>query len=354
MKTTKTKQYAIRGAVAVGLLNSFANIIKQLSEMKKNPELKFNWKRFFGAMGKGTLVGGAGGALFGLYTDYKNSQVRPINTDLYLKNLAEQVKLDKSSPEFMAINEKAELITKMFEREFNGKLSGTPERLGSTQKGTALKSKFDVDIGIKFKPGSFSSTSTMRDVVLRFSKSLVGRHSIVDVREQRKSIGIIFKINGRDRRIDVVPIKITGSKGHTGYLSVYESDFLNSDYSYKKTSIRALNSVKLSETQKRILLILKYWKTKNGIPISSYLLENLILDAYAYSSSIPNGFTKKVVMVLKHIERNLEVAVIRGVENTNNIITNIGQDKKAQIIAACREAIEQYDYQPNTVKMIFK
>jgi hypothetical protein len=84
------------------------------------------------------------------------------------------------------------------------------------------------------------------------------------------------------------------------------------------------------------------------------IIRGLVLDAYKYSPYIPKGFTKKVIMVLKHIANKLDVAVIRGKENSNNILTNISEVRKAQIIQACKEAIDEYDYQPNSVTYIFR
>lgn len=54
-------------------------------------------------------------------------------------------------------------------------------------------------------------------------------------------------------------------------------------------------------------------------------------------------------MVLKHIAKNLDVAVIRSIENTNNILTNICEQSKREIIDACQQAIDEYKYQPNSI-----
>jgi hypothetical protein len=133
-------------------------------------------------------------------------------------------------------------------------------------------------------------------------------------------------------------------------LFVNKKSFFIDNSTYTKTDVAALKISSLSETQKKIVIVLKHWKQVNNLPMSSHLLENLVLDAYAYNQSrIPKKFTKKVIMVLKHIAENLNISVIRSIENTNNILTNISEGSKKEIINACAKAIEEYEYQPNSI-----
>lgn len=106
-----------------------------------------------------------------------------------------------------------------------------------------------------------------------------------------------------------------------------------------------------TEVQKQIVVILKDWKSRNNLPLSSHLLEYLILDTYKYNiGRLPKNIEGKVVLVLDHIADNLQCAYIRGIENTNNIITNsIGEEDKDLIVDVCRNAIENYNYQPNSL-----
>lgn len=345
----KSKKYAINAGVIVALIALMANAIKQQSEMANAPDQKFDWARLLKAALKGAAIGSAFGFGVGAIMDYRNSKVKPLNTDAYLNDLADQIRLDKNSPQFRALDLKAELLIDLLANRFLSELISKPTRLGSTERGTALNHKFDIDIALRFKPGSFTSTESMYFDVLDFLESQVGEHSIISVRDQKKSIGVIFNISGSEERIDIVPCKIT--KGHrtSGYLFVNEQGILSNNYSFTKTDIGILNKIKLSETQKKIVVILKDWKHRNDLPIKSYLLEQLVLDAYKCNLSIPNSLTKKVVMVLKHISSNLDVAIIRGQENSNNILTDIPSEDKDKVIQACNRAIDDYSYQPNDI-----
>lgn len=351
---SKAYKFGKIGAIAGGVGNAAINLINQFKAMNTNPDLKFDWPAFLKSAGKGALVGGTAGAGIGFFKDVFNSKVKRKNTDFHLYNLAGQVRLNTTSAEFALVNAKAEYLVKIITSRFGKKLAESPKRLGSTERGTALKNKFDIDLGFNFKAKSFSSTAAMRIRLVKFLETHVGRNSIVAIREQRNSIGVIFDLgSGRECKIDVVPVKLSVGSKTSGFLSTNTGAIFGNSYTRKKTNFTILNMVKLNETQKRIVVLLKHWKETKGIPIGSHLLESLVLDAYKYNSYIPKGFTKKVVMVLKHIANKLDIAVIRGKENSNNILTDIPEDKKAFIIQACKNAIEEYDYQPNSISEIF-
>lgn len=343
----KAKKYAINGAIVIGILNSILNAAKQLNEMEQNPGLDFNWQKLLVAAGKGAAVGGLGGFAIGSLVDYQNAKVRPINTDLALSILTNKVRLDKSHPIFIKLDEHAVQLANMLTCKYGDLIHSLP-RLGSTELGTALKDKFDIDLGVNFKPGSFRSTEEMFYSVLSFFEKQVGKSSITRVRDQRKSIGVFVLVDGIEHKIDVVPCKLTkGAKG-SGYLYVNDNSVFGTP-SYTKTNIRVLKSIRLSPTQQKIAIALKKWKEKNDLPMSSHLLQNLILDAYVYAPRIPSGLTAKIIMVLKHIANSLGVAVIRGEENSNNVITNIPESDKDLIIHAAKKTIEDYQYQPNSI-----
>jgi hypothetical protein len=345
----KSKKYGVNAAVIIGCIWMIADAVKQHDEIASNSIQKFDWMRLMKAALKGAAIGGALGFGVGSFVDYKNSKEKPLDTDAYLNDLADRIRLDKTSSRFGALDSKAEVLIHLLRQEFGLKLVSNPVRLGSTERETALNEKFDIDIALKFKSASFKSTEAMYFSVLDFLERQVGKHSITGIRDQKKSIGVLFDINGQEERIDVVPFKSTRGKRTSGYLFVNEQGILSNNYSFTKTDINVLNRVRLSETQKKIVIILKDWKNRNDLPIKSTLLERLVSNAYRCNLSIPRGLTKKVIMVLKHIANNLDRSIIRGLENTNNILTDIPEEDKDRIIQACKQAIDDYSYQPNDI-----
>lgn len=343
----KAKKYAINGAIILGILNSILNAIKQSNEIDQNPNQKFDWGRLLIAGGKGAVVGAIGGFGIGALVDYQNSKVKPIDTNRRLSLLTERIRLDKSDPLYSKLDARAQLLATLLNKKYGDDIKSMP-RLGSTEIGTALKDGFDIDLGVNFKPGAFSSTEEMFFSVFSLIERNVGKYSIKKVRRQKKSIGVFVDVDGEDHKIDIVPCKLTKGGKDSGYLYINDSS-LFSKPSYTKTNIKVLNGLKLSPTQKKIAIILKRWKEKNSLPMSSHLLQHLILDAYRYTRSIPKGLTAKVIMVLQHISDSLHVAVIRGQENSNNVITNIPEADKDLIIQAAHDAVEDYNYQPNSI-----
>lgn len=346
----KKVKYALNGAAIIAGGAAIINTIKQWRQINQDPTKSFDWNELLTQAGKGALLGGGAGLAIGAIVDYQNSQEAPINTDAFLYSLINNVTLNKSTNvEFCRLDKKANKVVSIIKKEVGHLLAEEPTRLGSTEKGTALSDKFDIDIGLLFKPGSFDSTGKMYSYLLNLFEKYIGKESIIEVRDQKKSIGIVFLLSDREYKIDVVPNKQSFSDQTSGYLFVNNG----SNSSYTKTDFRALKSIRYSQTQKKIIILLKHWKGKNDLPFSSHLLQQLVKDAYRYNS-VPKKFTQKVIMVMTHIRDNLDHITLRSIENTNNILTDISDSRKLEIINACNRAIEEYEYQPNSVIEIFE
>jgi len=347
----KKAKFAIWGAVILGVGNGIVNVIKQ-----SNSDDKFSWGKLLLALGKGAATGAAGGLIIGALADHQNSLVEPIDTDSILLALASEVKLNPKDHRYIQLSEKADWLINILKAELNYELKDKPHRFGSTENGTALKDKFDIDICLPLKSDAFSSTEQMFYNVDEILRKYIGHNSVVGVRNQKKSIGVFFKIGTDEYKIDVLPNKITRKRGNksSGYLYV-NNDGLFEKPTYTKTDVSLLKNARITETQKKILVLLKEWKTSKNLPVSSHLLQNLILDAYSMNyRKIPRRFTDKVLMVLEHIAANINSIVISSKENTNNILTNIPQSAKDEIASACCKLIEEFNYQPNSIVKIIQ
>lgn len=352
----KTTKYARNLAVAGAIINAALNLIKQLGETDNDPTKKVDWKNVLVAGGKGALAGAAIGGVAGALCDYENSLEEPQNTDAFLRAVVSRIKLNTKDNVYKKLEQRAEQLSEVLTRRFEDKFSTPIMRGGSTTDGTALHAKFDIDLFVSFKPRSFRSTREMFDQLYSFLQSQTNYYGISEIRDQKKSIGVIFTIKDEEFKIDVVPKKMSGSKRNktSGYLFVNNPSIWGDNSTYTKTDFRKLRSLTLTPTQRQIVVVLKHWKNKYDLPLGSHLLKNLVLDAYACNrTKIPKLLTKKIIMVLEHIVENLDIAVIRSVENTNNVLTNISADDKAFIIDACKSALEDYNYQPNSILTTF-
>lgn len=345
----KKTKYAIYAGATAGIINGVLNIVKQNNEQ---PNVPIDWSRVLKATLKGAAVGGAGGFLVGAYVDHRNSLVKPINTDWELGNLVRYAQLKQNDRKYLALCEKADWLLAKIKNEYTSDLKGEPFRFGSTEDGTALKEKYDIDVSVSFKPDAFASTYDMYEILHEFIKKLEGRNGLLRVRKQTVSLGVYFDLGyGREGKVDIVPIKITKRRGNKTSGYVYKKTHnLFSTNAYQKTNAFLLSKERLSKTQKEILVALKKWKRKQNIPISSHLLQNLIRDAYSYNvNRIPHGLTSKIIMVLSHIKDNINSIYLTSIENTNNVITDIPDSDKAIIRDACKKVIEDYNYQPNSI-----
>jgi hypothetical protein len=348
----KAKKYGITGLAIGAVFKGLENTLVQRRRMQQIPGTDFNWGELLVEAGKGTVVVGLVGAGIGAYRDYQNSLEKPLNTDAMLFGMLLKVKLNPENKDYSALRKKAKIIIQLLKQRFHGLLKDEPIFMGSTERGTAVRRKFDIDIGLLFHHDSFSSTADMYNAVYSYIHSLIGSYGVVEVREQKKSVGIICKLGGKELKIDIVPCKVTRGRGRdkSGYLSVYEDSLWGVRSTYTKTDIHLLNAQKLSPTQQNLVVLLKEWKHRKQVPLPSHLLENLVLDAYQYNRGrIPRKLTDKLVIVFDYVGENLNRIVIRSVENTNNILTDISDVDKSAIINACKAAVDDFNYQKNSI-----
>ena len=348
---SKAIKYGRNGAIIGGVGNALLNAFKQFNEIKESPDLKFSWKDCLIAGAKGAVVCGSAGWVIGTIADYQNANVQPIATGPILYSYIDKVRLNKNHWKYQQLCQKGEwLVSKLIE-EFGPELSSQPYRFGSTEMGTALKNGADIDICLPLRAKYFSSTEDMFFVVQEFIDKCIGVNGIVKVRDQGKSIGVFFRIGESIEKIDILPHRITAKRGnkYSGYLYVNKKGLFQRP-THTKTNPNLLKGVRLSQPQKDILVLLKDWKIKESLPLSSHLLQNLIFDAYDYNRNcIPRNFTSKVIMVLRHIADNINIAYIRSIENSNNVLTDIPAEDKIIIADACRKVVNDYEYQPNSI-----
>lgn len=352
---SKAVKYAKTGAVVGGLGFLIHNVIKQLMKMDEDPNLKFDWGELFIQTGKGALIGGGTGAVIGGVKDIHNSTVEPLDTNSMLSIAITKLTLDKNDRTYKLLSSKAEKITKFITNNYSEKLEGSLVRIGSTEENTALASNFDIDISVPFAAHSFGSTELMFDDLYYCLKDNFDDIDLVEIRAQRKSIGLLFDLYGEEFKIDVVPYKLSPTKGNktSGYLFVNNNSYFKSD-SYTKTDINSLKSVKLNPTQQKILVGIKSWKKNFDVPIGSHLVKLMILDAYKTNrGKIPRGFTDKLLMVVLHIRNEINFKKIVSIENSNNVLTDISESKKSKITRACDKVLDEYQYQPNSILHYF-
>jgi predicted nucleotidyltransferase len=329
----KAKKYAQNGAVIFGLGNALINIFQQMEN--KNSKIKFNWSQLIVAAGKGAVIGGTGGLMLGSIRDNKMTQVfkKFGSVPNYLHKSLNYFKDDST-----LLLDKAEQVKTKLHSKFKNELVIYPNFSGSVAKGTSIYGS-DIDIQLQFKR-NFGSIAEVYYTVSDFIFDEFKDEKLESVRVQKHSIGMEFKIKDEIKRIDIVPTRQIGNSNNDTCLFVNKTGFFEKP-TYKKTnSSKQLSALSFNNREKRIVRLLKVWKTENNLKIKSIYIEWLVKKALEYKP-ISNNIDKALSDVVNFIASNIEYLRIVDSANTNNIISNtltIGE--KGEISRFCYKMLE--------------
>ncbi len=348
----KKYEYGLNGLVLGAVTGAIYNVARQSPALAVGKP--FDWNAFKRDMAGGAMICGAVGFTWGAIKDYYNAREKRIDTDRELNKRAAALALQKSDPRYCFLRGKADQLSAYLRREYNGGLVTAPTFYGSTEKGIALAKDFDIDMAVPFDASCFS-TESMYDDLRGTIEEFADRYGGATVRVQNKSIGIIFQYGKSALKIDVVPLRVTDPrKSKTlGYLFVNNGGLFSSP-SRTKTDLNAVQSIALSDTQKKLMVLLKEWKRDNDLPLSTYLLQTVMNDAYARNrGGVPKSLTGKLMMVVRHMESAIDKYHFYGRENTNNCLTDFSSSERSAIANACRRVIKAVEYQPNDIVRYF-
>jgi hypothetical protein len=329
----KAKKYSINGAVVTGVGNAFINIFCQLNN--NDPNKNFDWGQLASAVAKGALVGGTVGFVLGSIRD--NKMTRVYNKFGTVPNYLHK-SLDYYKDDNALLLSKAEQVKVKLNQKFNNDLAITPKFHGSVAKGTSIYDS-DIDIQLQFKK-DFGTLADVYHSVSDFVFDEFKDSSLEGVREQKHSIGMEFKMEDEIKRIDIVPVRQIENGNNDTCLFVNKTGFFEKP-TYKKTnSVKQLSALNFNYREKRIIKLLKVWKTENRLRIKSIHLEWLAKKAFE-QKTISNNIEKALLDVIYFIATNIEYLRIVDTANSNNIISNsLTNEEKCTISQFCFKMIE--------------
>lgn len=350
---SKKKDYSEDGAFWGALAGIAFNLFSQKQRMDENPDERFD----LGELVKSAVTGGALGAgvgfVAGAFEDYYNQMEEPINLEAFLKSLIPSLELKPNDPSYQEAARKLHKVKEYIIWHFQTFLSVEPKISGSVARGTALKGVSDIDLFVRFKPGAFSLKEMYSKVVeamKEFSDPM-----LIHVREQEKSVGMLFEGKHGQFRIDVVPQRdISDDPSESvGHLFVKGKGILNAD-TYKRTNIEDHLSKEIPADQREIVVLMKFWRLKFDVPIPSFLLENLVKETFRVNEGrIPKLLDDKLLLVIQFIHDNIETIRLSSVENSANELTDIPPGSKAIIRHECARILEDVRIQPNNLARYF-
>lgn len=345
----KTVKYALVGSGIGFFLKALLNGIEQYKEMQEDPNKDFDLGSLLSDGAMGALIGGGTGAIVGAVADHQNEKIEPKDTDAFFSLLATNLVRDPKSSQFKKEEKLCDDLMSFLDNKLSHELSNVPFIWGSTAKGTAIKGKSDWDIMVQYK-----STRKTHDSIKEELYSILLEYphkDFIRIRNQTRSIGLFFEINGEEISIDIVPQKETNDNTRDTSTSLYvDPPGLFSTPTFTKTDLGKQASRKFTPTQQKMVVILKAWKKDNGVPFSSYLLESYVFEYYKRNRGrIPRNFTNKFVDFLYYIHNTIDTIRIVDIGNSNNVLTDIPNDDKSKVKRAIGKVLDRYEYQPNSL-----
>ena len=348
----------IRNAtIAGGVFGLLIDAIEQWSKLQNQEQEKFDYSQLLGNGLKGAGIGfGASIAVVGLHSIFAPEELDEEDFEevKYLESVLTSYELDKID---QATMKKGFGIKNKIQQAFKGMLLGRPKYQGSIPQGTALSGISDLDIIVKFKKTSFGTLEDMYCDTLDYFKNQFYDKSLVEVRPQRRSIGLIFDILGEQVCIDVVPAKRTNFERGGNEYNLYE----NASGWFGKPSRVKMNPHKQASfgtnaaAKANVVSLMKVLKVSEGMPLKSVFLKELTKDAFKkHRGKIPKDVDKQLIFTMEYIRDNIEYKRVTSPDNSNNILSDsLTKNEKRKVADAFDYIIRDVKEHPSQLKKYF-
>lgn len=343
--------------IAGGVIGLLIDGIEQWSKLQNQEQEKFDYSQLLGNGLKGAGIGfGASIAFVGLHSIFTPEELDEEDFEevKYLESVLVSYELDEID---QATIKKGFGIKNKIHQAFSGMLLGRPKYQGSIPQGTALSGISDLDIILKFKKTSFETLEDMYYSTLDYFKDQFNDKSLVEVRPQRRSIGLIFDISGEQVCIDIVPAKRTNfEKGGNEY-NLYEnaSGWFGKPTRVKMNPYKQANFGTNSAAKANIISLMKVLKVSEGMPLKSVFIKELTKNAFKkYKGKIPKQMDKQLILTMEYIRDNIEYTRVTSPDNTNNILSDsLSRNEKRKVADSLDYIIRDVKEHPSHLKRYF-
>lgn len=353
-KNEKIVLSAVTISAGLGLL---INGLKQREKIITSPGKKFDFDEFL----KSGLIWGIGGGLSAILFLFLQSLSEENEIDkedfdevAYLKNVLSSFQLDEVDKATIA---KGFEIKKALYANFKDLLLGKPTYQGSIPQGTALSGLSDLDIRVGFKKTSFSTLEEMYFTVLEYFENEFQDKQLIKVRQQKRSIGLIYNLLDTEVCIDVVPGRRTNFiKGGNEY-----NLFENANGLFDKPSRIKMNPHKQADLGKnafsvsKITALLKVLNEKEELQMKSILIKELTKSAFEWNKGrLPRRIDKQLLMVMVYIRDNIERKIVFAPDNKNLTLSDsLSSSKKKGIADHLDFIIQDIEKNPANFQIYF-
>lgn len=183
---------------------------------------------------------------------------------------------------------------------------------GSLAKGTMIKESYDLDIICYFPKSDDEPGDTLKEIYESVATALADKYT---VRKKRSALRLFDKdTDTNDFHIDVVPGRyVDGAQGDC-FIHQHEGD-----KAYLKTNLQKhITHIRDSGVTDAISL-LKLWKVRNNIPVKTFVLELLAVEALKErKNDTLNGQLEYVFSLL----RDQEIVTVTDPANASNDLSD--------------------------------
>lgn len=200
---------------------------------------------------------------------------------------------------------------------------------GSYAKHTAINTKFDMDLCMHFKKGSYSTLKEMYDEVYKFLNEEFEDDDLEHpVRAQKVSIGLEFIVDGESVLFDVTPGRQYNDDIEDNGIYLYIND--ETDANRTKTDIhKQIENIKGRTKERENIKLFKVWKSHH-FKIKSFFIELLVMKAFD-TDGIDNvqGLWERLKKVIEFIRDNIEtISLIDPGNSGNNVANSLSESEK--------------------------
>lgn len=246
----------------------------------------------------------------------------------YLKSILENEKIDHTVEETKSTRAEVKDFLMSYYKDENK--NPTFIYSGSIAKKTAVKSKYDIDVGLLFYNEDFSSLEEMFEDVRKTLEKEYGR---ANTREQNVSI----RISKNGHEIDVVPGRKLVNNKNDVYLHVQRDENTRVKSNLEK-HVDEISTFGELET----IRLLKIWKIKKGFKFKSFALE--LMTKKALDGTSLNGLDAKFKYMMEYIVDNIDsISLIDPANTNNNVAETLTDHQKSQIKKFARRALKCID-----------
>jgi len=200
---------------------------------------------------------------------------------------------------------------------------------GSFAKGTAINLKYDYDLVLFFKPGTFKTTAEMYESVYDGLKSL-GDGPVLRQR-------VALRLQDGGESIDIVPAMLIKENSDRVILNIIP-------FGEIQTDIKAHKKHVMESRRSDVIKLVKIWKQEHGLHFKAFALEHLVIQAMDGFDSPDLG--RQFEHVLTYIKDNVEKARILDPGNRGNDIANMVSSKdKANFRREAASSLSQWRQQ---------